>query len=197
MAVRPSTVEPRSIGFVTPAWPPESVANGIASYTGTMVAALREQGMECHIFSQTVATGTNDPFVHEIRPDFKALYSRILARLDPLGWTQRRFAGALLDRIRIVHRKSRLNIIEMEESFGWAGLIAKRCPVPIVVRLHGPWFLNGAANGTARDDVYEHRDASEAAGLKAASGITSPSRDVLEQTRVHFKLPLSGRDRNR
>src|SRR5665213_3040127 len=154
MAVRPSIVEPGSIGFVTPAWPPESVANGIASYTGTMVTALRELGVTCHIFSQTVAAEIADPFVHVVRPDFKALYSRIGARFDPLGWTQRRFAGALLDSIRAVHRGTPLDVIEMEESFGWAGLIAKRCPVPIVVRLHGPWFLNGAANGTARDDVY-------------------------------------------
>ena len=191
MAASSPIAIPRSVGFVTPAWPPESVANGIASYTGTMVAALRQMGVICHIFSRTASQGISDPFVHEIRPNYDAIYSRIRRRFDPLGWPQKRFAYAMLNAIRSVHRRKGLDIIEMEESFGWAGLIAKHCPVPIVVRLHGPWFLNGAANGEPRDDVFAHRENSEARGLKAAAGITSPSRDVLAQTREHFKLPLS------
>jgi glycosyltransferase involved in cell wall biosynthesis len=50
--------------------------------------------------------------------------------------------------------------------------------------------LNGQANAAPRDDVFAHRDAAEAAGLRAASGVTSPSKNVLEQTRVHFEMPL-------
>jgi len=190
MAASSPTTKPRSIGFVSPAWPPESVANGIASYTGTIVKALRELGVTCHVFSRSVAPGTNDPFVHVIHPNFDALYSRVRHRIDPLGWPQKRYADAMLDAIREIHSREGLDLVEMEESFGWAGLIAGRCPVPIVVRLHGPWFLNGAANGAPLDAVFSHRDSMELVGLKAAAGVTSPSRDVLDQTRQHFKLPL-------
>jgi glycosyltransferase involved in cell wall biosynthesis len=190
MTASSSTAKPLSIGFVTPAWPPESVANGIASYTGTIVKALREIGAACHVFSRSVASGNRDPFVHTIRPNYNALYSRLRHRLDPLGWPQKRFAEAVLDVIGQVHSRDQLDLMEMEESFGWAGLIADRCPVPIVVRLHGPWFLNGAANGAPRDEVFEHRDLMEAVGLKTAAVVTSPSHDVLRQTREHFGLPL-------
>ena len=38
----------------------------------------------------------------------------------------------------------------MEESFGGAWYTQKATELPVVVRLHGPWFLNGAALGKMR-----------------------------------------------
>ena len=62
----------------------------------------------------------------------------------------------------------------------------------MVVRLHGPWFLNGAANGAAQDAAFHQRDSWERAGILAARAVTAPSRHVLEATRSHYALPLAG-----
>jgi glycosyltransferase involved in cell wall biosynthesis len=62
--------------------------------------------------------------------------------------------------------------------------------VPVVVRLHGPWFLNGRALGVKEDAAFERRDRLEREVIIAADAVTAPSRDVLERTRAHYGLPL-------
>src|SRR5207237_5245352 len=78
----------------------------------------------------------------------------------------------------------------MEESYGWASRIAPTSPVPLVVRLHGPWFLNGLANGVREDAAFHRRNLWERKGLIAAAGVTAPSRAVLDATRNRFGLEL-------
>jgi glycosyltransferase involved in cell wall biosynthesis len=85
-----------------------------------------------------------------------------------------------------------VELIEMEESFGWCGEVAMRGGVPVVGRLHGPWFLNGPAVGAPKDAAYEARVEKEREGILRCQGITSPSKDVLEQTRRFYGIDLPG-----
>ena len=62
---------------------------------------------------------------------------------------------------------------------------------PVVVRLHGPKFLNAAALGTATGDEFQRVVEAERVCITEAVGVTSPSREVLERTRQHYGLPLS------
>lgn len=189
---QPAASPPLSVGLVSPGWPPESIANGIATYTGTIVRGLRGLGARCSVLTLRPAGDTVEPFVHALRPDHDSLLAKVRRRLDPNGWQPRAFATALVTEASALHAAGNLDLIEMEESYGWAALLAGRLPVPVVVRLHGPWFLNGAANGVPLDDSFRWRDRAEGAGLAAADAVTAPSADVLARSRAHFGLELPG-----
>ena len=83
-----------------------------------------------------------------------------------------------------------VQLLEIEESFGWSLGVRRKIPIPLVVRLHGPWFLNGTANGYPADAAFRTRVEKEGLGLGAADGITAPSLDVLERTRAYYGLAL-------
>ena len=177
-----------SVGLVSPGWPPEAIANGIASYTGTIVRGLQELGTNVHVLTLRPMAERIDDFVRVVRPNMDSLYSKVRRRLSPEAWPQKAFCLALGQELLKLHADGRLNLVEMEESYGWASLLPQT--VPVVVRLHGPWFLNGLANGAAEDASFRWRDKMEARGLMAASAVTAPSADVLKRTREHFGLAL-------
>jgi len=182
--------DPLSIALLTPGWPPEAMANGIISYAGTLIPALQELGVRCNVLTARPMGDRVEPFVHPVRTNDRSLRSRIMWRLDPAGWPHRSFCRELLRQVRRLHGEQGLGLLELEESYGWPRLLVGKVPVPMIVRLHGPWFLNGAANGVPRDEAFHLRDRWEKEGMLAANALTAPSRHVLEQTRAHFGLEL-------
>jgi glycosyltransferase involved in cell wall biosynthesis len=183
-------LEPRSVGMVSPGWPPEALANGIVSYVATLARALETQQVHCHVLTSRPMADAVEPFVHVIRPDVSSLRSKLMWRISPRSWENRSFSHALLEQVRKLQTEHDLELIEIEESYGWARYLWGHCPVPVIVRLHGPWFLNGVANGVVQDGAFKQRDRWERSGLLCADGITAPSRHVLEETRQHFGLAL-------
>jgi glycosyltransferase involved in cell wall biosynthesis len=177
-----------SIGFVSPGWPPEAIANGIASYTGTIVRGLQQLGTNVRVLTLRPMSERIDDFVRIVCPDMSSFYSKVRRRLSPEAWPQKAFCIALGQELLKLQADHQLDLVEMEESYGWASILPQT--VPIVVRLHGPWFLNGIANGATNDASFRWRDKMEAKGLMAASAVTAPSADVLKRTREHFGLAL-------
>ena len=179
-----------AVALLSPGWPAEAMANGIVSYTATLVPALHELGLRCHVLAARVMADRVEPFVYPVRVNDRSLKSRIMWRLDPTGWPHRSFCRALLREVERLHAEDALDLLELEESYGWPRLMAGKIAVPMIVRLHGPWFLNGAANGVPPDEAFHLRDRWEKEGMLAADGVTAPSRHVLEQTRRHFGIEL-------
>jgi glycosyltransferase involved in cell wall biosynthesis len=187
--MNPSSHQPSiSVALVSPGWPPDAIANGIASYTGTIVRGLAELGANYHVLTLRPMAEKIDDFVRVVRPDMDAFWSKVRRRLSPEAWPQKAFCTALAGEIAKLRSDKQLDLVEMEESYGWASMLPQT--VPIVVRLHGPWFLNGTANGVAQDASFRWRDKMEARGLMAATAVTAPSADVLKRTREHFGLAL-------
>src|SRR5262249_20946668 len=83
-----------------------------------------------------------------------------------------------------------IQILEMEETFGWARWLRPAVSIPICVRLHGPWFLSGAAAGVPDDDDFRERIREEGRAIRVADAVTAPSRAVLERVRDYYGLPL-------
>jgi len=79
---------------------------------------------------------------------------------------------------------------EIEESFGWSRAISDLKILPVVVRLHGPWFLNGAFDENRRNRPSLRRIAREGRGIDNCALVTSPSREVLQAVRSYYGLPL-------
>ena len=114
---------------------------------------------------------------------FRLLGKLPLPRGFSLGWT-------VAEAIAQVSAERDLDLLEMEESFGAAWYTQQLLDIPVVVRLHGPHFLNGAALGLPLDDEFRRLDRAEHRCIAGAAGITSPSRDVLDRVREHYEIPL-------
>ena len=86
---------------------------------------------------------------------------------------------------KLVHEK-RIEIFDMEETQGWASAVIGRVSIPVVIRLHGPWFINGpliSGNVTSEDRV---RIRWEGQALRSAAGILAPSNNILELSQKHY-----------
>jgi glycosyltransferase involved in cell wall biosynthesis len=85
-----------------------------------------------------------------------------------------------------------IELIEMEEAFGLPCPIVRMGRVPVVTRLHGPWFVNGDVLGVAKDAAFHRRLRQERHAIVCSDAVSAPSQDILERTRAFYDLPLEG-----
>ncbi len=193
---------PLCVGLSTPDWPRGASANGIVTHTVELEAALRELGVRPVILTWHVAPSASAPERHQDCGDVldisqfqprPTLWNRVTNKASRLFG-----ADTLLNtRLTMIARAARaaverfpLDVIEIEEALGLALPVIELNRVPVVVRLHGPWFLNGRALGVKEDSAFARRDQLERDVIARADAVTSPSRDTLEQTRAHYGLAL-------
>jgi glycosyltransferase involved in cell wall biosynthesis len=179
------------IAIYVPSWPPGAFANGIVTYAAQIIPALRQLGHEVFVLTPNCTSKTIDPYTVDLnaietqRSPLSRLASRLLnssSRVDDFG-------KKLLSTISMLAERHSIDVLEIEESFGWAFIIAQATIVPVVVRLHGPWFLNGVFDGSPTSASRTRIDA-EGRGIQAATMITAPSADVLSNVRTQYNLKL-------
>ena len=191
----PGARESLSLAFYCPVWPP-GAANGIVTYIGTIVAGLQAQGHVVSLISPSVTRGTTAEGIYSLDEYHtnRTLPDRLLDRLARFRGPDQVLARGACRAIAAATRRAvaerGVQLLEMEETFGWPLDVRPRIPIPLVVRLHGPWFLNGLANGCSIDASFHARIRKEGRALRAADGITAPSLDVLERTRSYYGLAL-------
>jgi glycosyltransferase involved in cell wall biosynthesis len=177
------------IGLVTPAWPGTVTANGIASATAQLAIGLHTIGHEV----TTVALHADAPTSHPrvvLAPDSgMTLFQRLLYRFDPDQAIRQRVVGRLVAAARLAIDRHGVEVLMMEESFGWAAAVRRQLSIPVIVTLHGPHWLHRSRPGSPQPGLEARKEAWEAAGLRAIDGIISPSRDVLDRTRAEWGLP--------
>ncbi|HVH05294.1 MAG TPA: glycosyltransferase family 4 protein, partial [Myxococcota bacterium] len=185
---------PFRVVFLAPEWPPELSTNGIVSYTGAMREGLAACGAESRVVSSNVppaARGDDVVDLDLLRPGALAsLRRRIESRFRPELAAARDASGALAAALRALHARWPFDVVELEETWGLGLAPCRERAFPTLVRLHGPWFLNGAALGAVRDGLFARRDARERRFVADAAGVSAPSADVLARVRDHFGLPL-------
>lgn len=179
------------IALYVPAWPAGSSPNGIVTYASYVVPALRELGHEVYVLTSNVATSASDPYVVDLSQfaphggRWERLWSRICGRSLDSG---------LADRIESALRRLRdtvgIDVLEIEESFGWSARLCSAGIVPVIVRLHGPWFLTGTFDTALRGN-FSDRIEGEGLGIARASMITSPSAAGLDAVRQEYGLALT------
>lgn len=184
---------PLSIGLRSPHWPPDKLPNGIVTYVADLAEGLRSLGHRVTILTSRSASSD---LVYDLgRADVKRWFVPRAAY-----WLCRRAAipgmSELSEGRRIAAAVGRaalereIDVIEMEESFGLADLVRQVVRIPVAVRLHGPWFLNGPALGVPEDAAFQRRVNREGQAIRRAMALTAPSLDVLERTREYYKLAL-------
>ncbi len=196
-AAATSATRTLSIGLLCPGWPPHAYPNGVVSYTHRLREAMLAQGYRVSLLCRRVeAEARGEPGVVALR-DYKVKPSwarRAVRRIEHVLGVEKprpvRIPAQLLTAVTDLHERGEVDVLDMEESFGWAAAVAPRCPVPVVVRLHGPHFLVGAASGEAGTRAGRRQIRDEGRGIAAASGVTTPSRFVLEQVRARYGLEL-------
>ena len=133
------------IAICVPSWPPGFSANGIVTYASYLVPALRALGHEVFILTRETRTEKDDPHVIDLRRFAPSTTSwrRAAWRLAPNSSFHRLGISSLVSALRELTKGHKIDVLEIEESFGWPSEISQLKMLPVVVRLHGPWFLNG------------------------------------------------------
>ena len=170
-------VHPLHVGLISPALPSKGMSNGIVTYVRILRDALRDQGHRV-----TVADADQielpDGSIADL-PVSRGLSSRIQTLAE--GWRGRDTSTAYV-RVRLLSafeamKAAGVQIVEMEETWGWASRLAGR-GVPIVIRLHGPHAF--AREAAQRNRTDRRREAAELLAFRRVQAASSPSATVLQ-----------------
>ena len=177
------------IAMWSPAWPLEQYQNGIVTYVHWMKRELERRGHRVSVFTDVRYAGaTNDSDVYYVRPRLRERLARRIADLKrPREYGMFEYSAVISAAISSVHRQTPIDIIEMEESFGWFADVGGRTSIPVLVKLHGPAFLSMVEEELDQPLIRE-RIEREGAALRRASAIVSPSQLTLAQTIDRYQL---------
>ena len=113
----------------------------------------------------------------------------IAFRLSSENALRRRFAENIVRAVERASAERGIDLLEMEETFGLAQLIKPRLAIPVVLRLHGPFFAIGPLSAVSPAS-FRNRTRQEGAGIAKADAVSAVSKDILERTRAHYGMPL-------
>ena len=176
---------------LVPALPLDSTPNGVCTYARQLLNVLKgDSAIRFHLVAKSRAPGWQPAErEHAYYPPPRSLYNRVLMRVlgragheKFMAW---RFGAFLAARPAAAPR-----LIEMEEAFGQSLLVQRHAKVPVILRLHGPWFLVGASQGVAQDAEFHERVRREGQAIYAADAVSAPSAFVLDAVEKYYAKPL-------
>ena len=176
------------VALWSPAWPVEKHHNGIVTYVHWMKRELERQGHHVSVFTSGLPSELDGPDVHRVARDFLGSMARRMAgRLFSSDTDVFRWGRLVAKAMLRVHRRNPIDIIEMEESFGWFADVARLTSIPLLVKLHGPAFLSLVDEELATQFGSE-RVVREGSALARAEAIASPCAITLTQTVDRYGL---------
>ncbi|KXU32643.1 hypothetical protein A0J57_08810 [Sphingobium sp. 22B] len=186
------------IGYCSPHWPPAMAANGIVTYVAAMRDYLLAQGHRVSIIADgQVVDG--DGRIHDL-----PLASGRAGPVNALArhWLRHRerhrgdlpaIGRAVAAQVQAAHRIMPMDILDMEESFGWSDAVRRLSGVPVVTRLHGPFFLKAPVPRTEQEmQAYRHRCEAEGWAVRRAVSLTAPTRATLQAACARYRRPARG-----
>ncbi len=178
------------VALWSPAWPLQKYQNGIITYVHSMKRELESQGHRVSVFTGELDASADDPDVHEVGRDAGIALSRafdkyILRRSGSRGLFD--FGAGIARAIRKVHQQDPIDIVEMEESFGWCADVARLTALPLVVKLHGPAFTTMLEDELVSPTGLE-RIEREGRALSRFDSIVAPTEVILRRTLERYDL---------
>ncbi len=177
------------IAMYSPAWPASEHSNGIITYVGHMRDELTRQGHRVSVFTGNISEGHRCEGIHLVRSQptlwqrlrrkWKRVISREMATTPRWGHV---IAGKMLE----VHLADPIDVIEIEESFGWCADLQAGISVPVVVKLHGPAFLDLLEEKHGQSG--QQKIADEGLALRQMRYVISPSSTTLDETLRYYEL---------
>lgn len=183
-----------NIVVVTPFWPRHLGANGIVTYCDNLVNALKKQGHNVFVLANG-GSGAGDGCIYVNRYKL-SLFEKIWVKIGEFfskGYYEYYFGSrSMLGGIRDIEKKHKIDVLEIEESFGWHYFLQKKVCFPVVMRLHGPHYVNGMIGDKVLTAADDNRLKREERAFKAARYVNSPSHWVLNsvQEKYRIKWPL-------
>jgi glycosyltransferase involved in cell wall biosynthesis len=187
-----------SIGFFCPGWPPGRFSNGIVTYVSILAEQLGQMGHRATILADSAPDSRPDPSVYDVslirdalsgRPWNRVAYA-LWHRIAPDPAHRHRYRRALVETVARAVDQRGIQLVEIEESFGWARYLQEALPIPVCVRLHGPWFQVAPQLGLPADARFRARVEREGRAIAGAAGVTAPARHILDKTRAYYGVPL-------
>jgi glycosyltransferase involved in cell wall biosynthesis len=179
------------IALWSPAWPLEKNQNGIVTYVHWMKRGFERQGHRVSIFTERLHPTAGEVGVYQVDRSTPSLLRRLVRRLNRAHFSDMHIVGEFAADIAAamlrVHREDPIDVIEMEESFGWFADIANQTRIPLAVKLHGPAFLS-LVESELDTQFGGEKIAAEGVALRRAETILSPSRSTLDQTITRYGL---------
>lgn len=174
------------IAFWSPALPGDGLANGIVTYVDVMRRALEQAGHRVSVLSKA---GIWLPSGEVIRVDGDVSLLERIRRRIPGDNPAKSGARTVERRFRLAQQHGRIDLLEIEESYGWGGHLVGKLGCPVVLRLHGPHFAGRNQIETAEARILgDLRESWEANAIARADAVTSPSQRLLTATLAHHKL---------
>lgn len=174
------------VALLSPSWPLTEAANGIVTYVDHMRHALLSLGHEVSVIAARATPSDGVYPVEALRvTQARRRLAAAFGRARPLT-----YGLAIADTVRSLHKRHRIDVIEMEESFGWPAHVA-RLGIPTVVKLHGPAFLT-LVDEELSLPISASKIAAEGQALRAMRFITAPSRNTLDRTVSKYGLTARG-----
>lgn len=170
-----------NIVVVTPSWPQKANPNGIVTYYTNLIPALIDLGHTVDIVTFSSEDPSSNVYVVDSSLSLvERLWCRFKEILEP-GYRQY-YTGyrSILNTLQYIGRHKTIDIVQMEDSFGWHYEVQKQCAFPVVMRLHGPYFLNNFESEVT--PATRERLIREERAFLAGEFITSPSENILSAT---------------
>jgi len=176
------------VALYSPAWPLKRHPNGVVTYVHWTREELSRLGHRVSIFTGLLDEPEAD--VHVVEGSLslgQRVRSWLGGRSDTpeqhiLDWG-RRLAKIVLR----VHRRTPIDVFEMEESFGWMADVQAMTAIPTVVKLHGPAFLS-LVEEELQTPLARARIAREGRALLRMACVTSPAQHTLDETIARYDL---------
>lgn len=174
------------VALCSPAWPLAKNHNGIVTYVHWTKLELERLGHKVSVFGGS--TDFPDEGVHKLaRQPLNAAWHKLTGRFsDPhrhiFAWSEV-ISATMLE----VHRRDPIDIVEMEETFGWFADVARDTRLPLLVKLHGPSFLSMVEEELETPFGRECVER-EGRALASAPAIASPCQVTLHDTLVRYRL---------
>lgn len=177
------------IALISPSWT-VGFPNGIVTYVHHLRSGLVELGHRVSVLAFSGVDAQSPEDVHAIESNWISGFNRIKGRLfgEPSNPSSR-VAQGIVDTVLRIHQRSPIDVVEMEESFGWFSEVQELLPMPVVVKLHGPAFLSLVEEELSAP-ANQAKISAERWALSRVRHVTSPSLDTLVRTRSHCDLPL-------
>lgn len=186
------------VGYLSPGWPLKNYPNGIVAYIQNIIDCQEDKMTPFILTDNYINNDATDNLIKlsSSKSFLESNIDRVLFRIKSQHLEDLkhiRHINFYAKKIAQATKKltTPLNIIEVEETNGIAHFLIKKTHLPIVTRLHGPWFIHGPIMQTDHLLSYKLRVFYEGEAIKISHGVTAPSLDVLEKVRNFYGLPLT------
>ena len=182
------------VAFYSGGWPPEIATSGIATYTEEMRDELHRLGHRVTLITATTQRDDGNRVYGIDASRWGRFVRRVRLKLAADRDDVYSVGSHIAEQAARIHCRDPIDVLEMEESFGWAAEVISARRFAVVVKLHGPAFLT-MPEADRDTEAMQRRIHREGAGLASARVITAPSQCTLEKTFASYALdpPISAK----